>query len=77
MTFEVKVIVCEVRMFYVMYISDLLSPTKKSSRRMSIPGLQDRESQIMDPWSSLFKLLVLIGQNLGWDVEIEFFSKSR
>ena len=44
---------------------------------MSIPGLQDKESLIMDPWSSLFKLLVLIGQSLGWDVEIEFFTKSR
>ena len=44
---------------------------------MSIPGLQDKESQISDPWSSLFKLLVLIGQNLGWDIEIEFFTKTR
>lgn len=55
---------------------DLLSPTKKS-RRVHIPGLHDKESHVQDPWPNLYKLLVLIGQHIGWEIDAEFFSKTR
>ncbi|WAR06027.1 INT10-like protein, partial [Mya arenaria] len=55
---------------------DLLSPTK-TSRRAKIPGLQDREAVIPDPWASLYKLLYLIGHKQGWALEKDFYEKSR
>ncbi|KAL5019854.1 hypothetical protein ScPMuIL_002746 [Solemya velum] len=76
--------------FYVSYVTqppsqdatpmspDILSPTKKSLKRaVSIAGLQDKDKQIHDPWGSLFTLMSLLGQHLKWDMEIDFFSKSR
>ncbi|KAK3580142.1 hypothetical protein CHS0354_013417 [Potamilus streckersoni] len=55
---------------------DLMSPTKKS-RRITIPGLHDKECVISDPWGNLFKILALIGQNLNWELDSDFFTKSR
>ncbi|XP_048236906.1 integrator complex subunit 10-like isoform X1 [Haliotis rufescens] len=57
---------------------DLLSPTKTSAKKFPmIPGLLDRESQVTDPWGSLFKLLQLFGGHLGWEMEADIFNKSR
>ena len=53
-----------------------MSPTKKC-RRMKIPGLHDKEAMISDPWSSLYKLLNLIGSTLSWEMDQEFFSRAR
>lgn len=55
---------------------DLMSPTKKC-RRANIPGLQDKECLISDPWGHLYKLLIFIGQNVGWEIDKDFFTKSR
>ncbi|XP_060581049.1 integrator complex subunit 10-like [Ruditapes philippinarum] len=55
---------------------DLMSPTKKC-RRANIPGLHDKECLISDPWAHLYKLLIFIGQNVGWEIDKDFFTKSR
>ncbi|KAL4228480.1 Integrator complex subunit 10 [Mactra antiquata] len=55
---------------------DLLSPTKKC-KRINIPGLLDKECSIHDPWANLYKLLIFIGQNVGWEIDADFFTKSR
>lgn len=55
---------------------DLLSPTK-TSRRAKIAGLTEREGGIPHPWASLYRLLCLVGQKLGWDMATDFFEKSR
>ncbi|XP_060067611.1 integrator complex subunit 10-like [Ylistrum balloti] len=76
--------------FYVMFITqapclpssqppspDQVSPTKKGKRFVLIPGLYDRESQVIDPWGSLLKLLVLIGQHLDWEIDSDLFTQTR
>ncbi|XP_078325971.1 integrator complex subunit 10-like isoform X2 [Crassostrea virginica] len=55
---------------------ELLSPTK-SSNRVSIPGLFDKECQVSDPWGSLLKLIILLGQLMDWDVPQDLFSEPR
>lgn len=55
---------------------ELLSPTKLSNR-VSIPGLFDKECQVSDPWGSLLKLIILLGQLMDWDVPPDLFSEPR
>lgn len=57
-------------------VADLLSPTK-TNRRAKIAGLTEREGGIPHPWASLYRLLYLVGQKLGWEMSAEFFEKSR
>ena len=60
------------------FSSDLLSPSKASlSRLPPVAGLLERENQVIDPWSSLFRLLLLVGQRLGWEFEPDIFNKPR
>ncbi|KAL8594282.1 hypothetical protein ACOMHN_000984 [Nucella lapillus] len=76
--------------FYINYITqpgsadsttgggDLLSPSKASLNRLPpVAGLLERENQVIDPWGSLFRLLLLAGQHLGWEFEHDIFNKSR
>ena len=57
---------------------DLLSPSKASlSRLPPVAGLLERENQVIDPWGSLFRLLLLVGQRLGWEFEPDIFSKPK
>ncbi|KAK7114581.1 integrator complex subunit 10-like [Littorina saxatilis] len=76
--------------FYISYITqpasgegtssgaDMLSPSKASlSRLPPVAGLLERENQVIDPWGSLFRLLVLVGQRLGWEFEPDIFNKPR
>ncbi|XP_076449243.1 integrator complex subunit 10-like [Babylonia areolata] len=76
--------------FYINYITqpgtgdgttgggDLLSPSKASLNRLPpVAGLLERENQVIDPWGSLFRLLLLVGQQLGWEFEHDIFNKSR
>lgn len=58
------------------FFLELLSPTK-SSNRVSIPGLFDKECQVSDPWGSLLKLIILLGQLMDWDVPQDLFSEPR
>eukprot|EP00105_Crassostrea_gigas_P024221 XP_011444406.1 PREDICTED: integrator complex subunit 10 [Crassostrea gigas] len=75
--------------FYIMFVTqspsfntsssnspELLSPTKLSNR-VSIPGLFDKECQVSDPWGSLLKLIILLGQLMDWDVPPDLFSEPR
>ncbi|XP_061165472.1 integrator complex subunit 10-like [Saccostrea echinata] len=75
--------------FYIMYVTqspsfngntrnspEMLSPTKLSNR-VSIPGLFDKECQVSDPWGSLLKLIILLGQLMDWDVPPDLFSEPR
>ncbi|XP_052827261.1 integrator complex subunit 10 [Octopus bimaculoides] len=58
--------------------SDILSPTKQSMKKYPlIVGLQEKESQVSDPWGSLFKLIQQISVLLKWDIDPDFFSKPR
>jgi len=73
--------------FYVSYVSQsgpeahgdttdppqLRSPIK--GRRTS--GLVEPALQVNDPWGSLLKLLMLIGQRLQWDMERDLVTKSK
>ncbi|CAH1796268.1 unnamed protein product, partial [Owenia fusiformis] len=62
---------------------DLMSPTKTSFAAGSfkklgiIPGLTESESVIATPWNSLFELLELFGQKLGWNIGNLYRLKSR
>ncbi|ESP02366.1 hypothetical protein LOTGIDRAFT_237998 [Lottia gigantea] len=57
---------------------DMMSPTKALSKKIiNIPGLLERESQILDPWGNLFRLLQLVGTHAGWEMEPDVFTKSR
>jgi len=74
--------------FYVSYVSQsgpdsngdssdtsqLRSPLK--GRRMSGVG-GGEDLQVSDPWGSLLKLLLLIGQRLSWDMERDLASKAK
>ncbi|XP_025115173.1 integrator complex subunit 10-like isoform X3 [Pomacea canaliculata] len=77
--------------FYISYVTqpsigdpsssvgaDLLSPTKASIKRLPpVAGLLERENQVIDPWGSLFNLLLLLGHCLDWEFEPDIFNKSR
>ena len=54
--------------------ADMLSPGK--GRHPPVTGLLERESQVIDPWGSLFRLLMLVGQRLGWEFEPDILNKS-
>lgn len=57
----------------------MMSPTKKVmiKKYPSIAGLQEKESQVSDPWGSLFKLIQHIATLLNWDIDTDFFTKPR
>ena len=49
--------------------ADLQSPTsQRSTKKILIPGLTEKESYIDRPWEKLFSLLETIGKLLEWDM---------
>lgn len=79
--------------FFIMYITqpgsgdspavlspDVMSPTSKKFagfRRMSIPGLSEKESTICQPWEKLFHIVKLTAGHLGWSAGDLFMHSSR
>ncbi|XP_005110561.1 integrator complex subunit 10 [Aplysia californica] len=72
--------------FYVSYVSQPNPSTDSSGetdankgapKPRGISGLPESDMQVPDPWGSLLKLLLLIGQRLNWDMERNLVMKSK
>ncbi|XP_075412692.1 integrator complex subunit 10 isoform X2 [Tenrec ecaudatus] len=49
--------------------SDLMSPNKRGSQKYVIEGLNEKSSQIVDPWERLFKILHVVGMRCEWQMD--------
>ncbi|CAL1538493.1 unnamed protein product [Lymnaea stagnalis] len=72
--------------FYVSYVSQphALDPNAENVEMNLIftdgnksRGLTELDMQVADPWGSLLKLLLLIGQHLKWDMEMDLVIKTK
>ncbi|XP_055890645.1 integrator complex subunit 10-like isoform X2 [Biomphalaria glabrata] len=67
--------------FYVSYVSQPHNhePTSEAetSKSRGLTGLSEAEMQVTDPWGNLLRLLLLIGQRLKWDMELDLVNKTK
>ncbi|KAH9507713.1 Integrator complex subunit 10 [Bulinus truncatus] len=64
--------------FYVSYVCQPHNhEDSESNKGRGLTGLSDAEMQVSDPWGNLLRLLLLIGQRLKWDMEMDLVNKTK
>ncbi|BFZ12741.1 hypothetical protein BsWGS_15780 [Bradybaena similaris] len=72
--------------FHLSYVSQPSMPdhtTDAENSNLSLKigrvagGFSEMDIQVADPWGNLFKLLILIGQRLNWDMERDLVLKNK